>query len=76
MRQYNIAQAKAHFCEIVQQALRGEDVVIARDNKPILQLTKLDGERKARRPGSAKGQILRVAPDFDDLPADFGEYSG
>jgi len=29
---------------------------------------------KQRQPGSAQGQILSVAPDFDELPADFREY--
>jgi len=74
MRQYNIAQAKAHLSEIIRQALQGEDIVIARDNKPILRLTKLTDGRKTRQPGSAKGQVLFIAPDFDHLPADFGEY--
>jgi prevent-host-death family protein len=74
MKQYNIAEAKSHFSELVKQALLGEEIVIARDNKPLLRLTPVSKVRKKRLPGSAKGQILSVSPDFDGLPADFKEY--
>ena len=74
MRQYNIAEAKSHFSELVKLALSGEEVVIARDNKPLLRLAPMQEIRKKRIPGSAKGQILAIAPDFDELPADFKDY--
>jgi len=73
-QQYNIAEAKSHFSELVKRALLGEEIVIARDNKPILRLAPVAETRKRRQPGSGKGQILVMAPDFDDLPADFKEY--
>lgn len=75
MSQFNIAEAKSHFSELVQKALMGEEVVIARDNKPLLKLVPVEEIRKKRRPGSAKGKILYVAPDFDETPPDFDEYS-
>jgi antitoxin (DNA-binding transcriptional repressor) of toxin-antitoxin stability system len=74
MTQYNIANAKSHFSELVQKALIGEEVVIARDNKPILKLVPVTITRKARTPGSATGKVLYVAPDFDEPLADFAEY--
>lgn len=74
MKTYNIAQAKAHFSELVKRALLGEDIVIARDNKPLLRLIPVAEGIQKRQPGSAKGQILAVAPDFDTLPEDFKEY--
>jgi antitoxin (DNA-binding transcriptional repressor) of toxin-antitoxin stability system len=75
MKQYNIAEAKSHFSELVKLALLGEEVVIARDNKPLLRLAPLTEPKTERRPGSAKGQILAIAPDFDEMPADFKEYT-
>jgi antitoxin (DNA-binding transcriptional repressor) of toxin-antitoxin stability system len=48
--------------------------VIARDNKPLLRLLPVNEVKKKRLPGTAKGQILSIAPDFDELPADFKEY--
>ena len=74
MKQYNIAEAKSHFSELVKLALSGEEIVIARDNKPLLRLTPVHEIRKKRLPGSAKGQILAISSDFDELPSDFKEY--
>ena len=74
MKQYNIAEAKSHFSVLVKKALMGEEIVIARDNKPLLRLAPVAKARKKRLPGSAKGQILSIAPDFDDLPVDFKDY--
>jgi len=74
MKQYNIAEAKSHFSELIKLALLGEEVVIARDNKPILRLSPVADMKKVRQPGSGKGQILSIAPDFNEVPADFKEY--
>jgi prevent-host-death family protein len=74
MKQYNIAEAKAHFSELVKRALLGEEILIARDNKPLLRLIPTEKVNKKRKPGTAKGQILYLSPEFDNLPADFKEY--
>jgi prevent-host-death family protein len=74
MKQFNIAKAKAHFSKLVKLALTGEEIIIAKDNKPLLRLSPINSAPKERRPGSAKGQILSIAPDFDATPADFKEY--
>jgi prevent-host-death family protein len=74
MKQFNIAEAKSHFSEMVKIAMLGEEVVIARGNKPLLKLVPIAQIERVRKPGSAKGQILHIASDFDELPADFKEY--
>jgi len=71
MATVNIAQAKAHFSELVARALLGEEVIIARDNRPILRLVPLERPAGPRHPGSARGQILEIAQDFDALPEGF-----
>ena len=73
MTRVNIAQAKARFSELVQKAVSGEEVVIARDNKPLLKLVPLTDAGQTRTPGSAKGHVW-MAPDFDTTPEDFEEY--
>lgn len=73
MIRVNIAEAKARLSELVQMAMSGEDVVIARDNRPLLKLVPLGAPAGPRVPGSAAG-VVWVAPDFDDTLEDFKEY--
>lgn len=68
---YNVAEAKAHFSTLVRKALQGEEVVIARDNTPLVKLVPVGVQ--ARTPGSAKGRI-RISPDFDAPLGDLDEY--
>lgn len=74
VRQYNVAQAKAQFSELVKRAMAGEAVVIARDNKPVLALVPLADPTARRVPGSAGGRVW-MAPDFDAPLEDFGDYT-
>lgn len=74
MSQYNIAQAKAQLSELVQRALAGEEIVIARDNRPLLRLAPLNEARAPRVPGTAKAQIRSIAADFDAPLDDFAGY--
>lgn len=67
MSQFNIAEAKAHLSELVQKALLGEEVIIARGNKPLLKLVPLETGRKPRVPGSAKGKIVISDDCFEPL---------
>jgi prevent-host-death family protein len=71
--QFNVAEAKARFSELVQKAVSGEEVVIARDNRPLLRLVPLPVAGGRRTPGSAKGKIW-MAPGFDRTPEDFEAY--
>lgn len=64
MQQFNISEAKSHFSELVKIAMLGEEVVIARGNKPLLRLVPIAPNEGIRKPGSAKGQILHIAADF------------
>jgi len=59
---------------LVQKALLGEEVIIAKDNKPLLKLVALEPPTQERKPGSAKGQILYMAPDFGQPVDDFKDY--
>lgn len=75
MAQFNIAEAKSRFSELIQKAMLGEEVVIARDNKPLLKLVPVVELRKERKPGSGTGKILAIALDFDQTPVDFTDYT-
>lgn len=76
MAHYNITEAKAHFSELVRKAMLGEEIIIAKDNKPVAKLVPIPplcmiGRRK---PGSAKDKVLYIAPDFDAPLEDFKDY--
>ena len=73
MAQFNVAEAKARFSELVQKAVSGEEVVIAKDNRPLLRLVPLAAPAGKRRPGSAQGRVW-MAPDFDRTPEDLEDY--
>ena len=70
---FNVAEAKAQFSALVRRALAGEEIVISKDHKPLVKLVPLARPDKERKPGSAKGRV-RLAPDFDQTPADFKDY--
>jgi prevent-host-death family protein len=59
----NIHQAKTHFSQLVEQAVKGGEVIIAKAGVPILKLVPLVVKSK-RKPGALKGKI-RIADDFD-----------
>ena len=49
--QVNIAEAKAKLSSLLDQALAGEEVVIASAGKPLARLTPVDSMTRCRRPG-------------------------
>jgi prevent-host-death family protein len=73
----NIHQAKTNLSKLIEQAEAGEEVVIARNGKPVVRLTALaESNDEPRRPdglpawmGSLKGQIV-IGPDFDAADAE------
>ena len=73
MPRYNVAEAKARFSELVRRAVSGEEVVVSRDNKPLLKLVPVASAGGRRAPGSARGRVW-ISPDFDQPLADFDEY--
>jgi prevent-host-death family protein len=70
---FNVAEAKAQFSDLVRRAVAGEEIVIAKDHKPLVKLVPLTEARHVRKPGSAKGRV-RLAADFDKAPQDFKDY--
>lgn len=70
----NIQDAKARLSELVRLALQGEEVVIARHNKPVIRLQVIAEARTRRRLGTWAGQI-HLAEDFDAPLEDFEDYT-
>lgn len=66
--QYNIHHAKTHFSQLIEKALAGEEVVIARRDTPLIALKPIRGSIKKRTSGLSKG-AGKVSDDFnEELP--------
>jgi len=68
-----VHHAKTHLSKLIAAAERGEDVVIARGNRPAVRLVPADAEIAAaslvlRKPGRLKGIIAFDESFFDPLP--------
>jgi len=73
MRQVNIHYAKTHLSKLIQESLGGEEIIIAKNNKPIVRLLKIEQTEQKRKLGSAKGKIF-ISEDFDQPLDDFADY--
>ena len=72
--QVNIHEAKTQLSKLIQAALNGKQVIIAKGNKPIVRLEVLPEAKCKRKIGNAKGLVLTMADDFDAPLNDFREY--
>lgn len=73
MTRVNIAHAKSGLSGLIDRVLEGEEIVIARRNRPLVRLTPILADGARRRLGWARGQVV-IADDFDETPEDFGDY--
>jgi len=60
----NTHEAKTRLSRLLNQVQDGEEVIIARGNKPLARLVPYSGCKPVRKPGYLKGKI-RVPDDFD-----------
>ena len=58
----NMHQAKTSLSRLVQRALAGEEIVIARNGEPLVKLVPIEKKRQPRVPGKGRGKIW-IAPD-------------
>jgi antitoxin (DNA-binding transcriptional repressor) of toxin-antitoxin stability system len=66
MTQFNIAEANANFSNLLKKAIRGEKIITATFNKPLLRLyTILQDKPKISPLGTGKHKVLYSADDFD-----------
>jgi prevent-host-death family protein len=63
MKTVNIQSAKTHLSRLVEEAVAGEDVVLAKAGKPLVRLTPVQPDVSPRKPGAWKGKV-RISKDF------------
>jgi prevent-host-death family protein len=71
LRTVNIHEAKTHLSRLIESAIQGEPIVIAKAGKPLVKLSAIDTPETTavRRTGFLSGQIA-VPADFDTMGSD------
>jgi prevent-host-death family protein len=66
----NLHDAKSSLSRLVKRAASGEEILIARNGKPVARLTRLSNPKATTLIGAFAGK-LHMAQDFDAIPAEF-----
>ena len=61
----NIHEAKTNLSKLIEQALAGKEVIIAKAGKPVVKLVSYKEKKKPRVPGLWKGKIW-MSDDFNE----------
>ncbi len=73
MQEISFADASKDLQSLIESAIKGEEIVITKDNKPVVKLMPISPVRQDRKAGSAKG-LVTISDDFDEPIADFEDY--
>ncbi|MCU0226980.1 MAG: type II toxin-antitoxin system prevent-host-death family antitoxin [Bryobacterales bacterium] len=65
-----IHEAKTQLSRLIQQAARGEEVIIARGSKPVARLVPIGDVKGKRVPGALKGKLVVGKEFFQPLPGE------
>ena len=71
----NIHEAKSQLSDLIDQAMSGEEVIIAKAGQPMVRLTPILADQSPRVGGQWKGRV-HIADDFDTLPDDLAAAFG
>jgi prevent-host-death family protein len=67
-------EAKSQLSRLVELAESGEEVVIQRSGRPVVRLVAVQRRRPVAEAFGALRDEIKLADDFDELPADFVEH--
>jgi antitoxin (DNA-binding transcriptional repressor) of toxin-antitoxin stability system len=68
METITIHKAKTQLSKLIEKALKGEEIVIARGKQPVVKLVALQRTDGKRKPGAWKGKITIGPEFFEPLP--------
>jgi len=66
MPMVDICDAEMHFSRLIDAAMRGEEIIIAKAGSPVARLGPVLVKQTKRRFGMLRGKI-KIAQDFDAL---------
>ncbi len=75
MHQVTIHEAKTNLSKLIQEALNGETVIIAKGKIPLIKLEVLAEAKQKRRIGGASKLQMEMDDDFNETLDDFSAYS-
>lgn len=61
---YTVHEAKTNLSRLIRDALAGQEIIIARGDKPVVKLVALEAEQPKRVPGTWKGRIKTTDQTF------------
>jgi prevent-host-death family protein len=64
MKIVNVYEAKTHLSRLLREVALGEDVVIAKDGRPLVRLVPVKSDEALRELGFAAGRVV-ISDDFD-----------
>ena len=73
MQQIDIDNPNATLPEVVEAALNGIEVILAKNNQPVARVIPIAKVKPRPVFGSAKG-LISVSDDFDEPLEEFEEY--
>lgn len=72
MTSLTVQEAQAKLNELIHDLKPGDEVVITDNDEPVARLLPTEQRPKApRRPGTLRGTVTYMAPDFDAPLDDF-----
>jgi prevent-host-death family protein len=75
MTTISIEEAQAKLSDLIHRLHSGDEVVITENNQPVARLVHTAAEsQQPRQPGTLRGSVVYMAPDFDAPLEDFRDY--
>jgi len=73
VHQITLDEAKIRLLDLIEAAIKGDDVFILKDDQQAVQLVPVEPPGRHLKFGSAEGLVV-MADDFDAPLEDFNEY--
>lgn len=75
MSSLTVQEAQTRLSDLIHDLKPGDEVFLTENGQPVARLVPAEQPRRApRRPGTLRGTVKFMAPDFDAPLDDFKEY--
>jgi prevent-host-death family protein len=74
MSTVSLDSAQSHLSDLIEDAIRGKEIVITKNGKPLVKLVPISQPKQRPKFGSAMG-LISMSDDFDAPLEDFQDYT-